>query len=176
MIPVDSEAARDAENLERSVRHESIHGLIHSLTNGRAPGWIDEGLAQWGEGPIHPALRRILQEWLRDRPLIPFKELQTGFTHLSQEKVPAAYAGSLFATQEIVALYGFHTLKLYFDKLKNNEERRKAFRESFGTEEESFQQVAEARLRASFFPDPPNRRLSHLHKKGKVTKTRTRHS
>ena len=44
--------------LERLVRHEYAHLLIHQATNGNAPRWLHEGLAQVAEPRSAPRLDR----------------------------------------------------------------------------------------------------------------------
>ena len=36
--------------LSRVLKHELTHSFIQQKTHGRAPTWIQEGIAQWMEG------------------------------------------------------------------------------------------------------------------------------
>jgi len=47
-----------AQELERLVRHEYAHAAIHDLARGRAPRWLQEGLAQALEGAAADPLLR----------------------------------------------------------------------------------------------------------------------
>jgi hypothetical protein len=46
--------------LQRVLSHELTHAIVHSKTRGRAPRWLQEGLAQWSEP--RPLLRRQILE------------------------------------------------------------------------------------------------------------------
>lgn len=51
-------AATPPAALEALVRHEYAHAAVHALARGRAPRWLQEGLAQLLEGaPADPMLR-----------------------------------------------------------------------------------------------------------------------
>ncbi len=49
-IRLPADALTGGEALDRLLAHEYTHALVHSLSNGRAPRWLQEGLAQHFEG------------------------------------------------------------------------------------------------------------------------------
>jgi Peptidase MA superfamily len=139
LIPLERKGKQDVADIKRSVKHEFYHSVIHTLTAGRCPGWIDEGLAQWAEGKESPLLKKSLLKWLKDNgDLIDFSELQTGFTQLTIDKVTPAYAQSLYGAKELVSSYGYDRLKSYFKRLKKGEPKEHAFKRVFGTSEKEF--------------------------------------
>jgi hypothetical protein len=145
MIPMSAQEKLDLENLERSVRHEYLHSVVHALSGGRCPGWLDEGLAQWIEGDENPALRPALTRWLNANDPVPFSLLQGGFTKLRPSMVPAAYAQSLVAAKEVISIHGMSKIARYLGMLKEGEEKSDAFEDAFGVSEDEF----EAQLHAS---------------------------
>jgi hypothetical protein len=118
MIPISSQSPLDYEELSRAVKHEYTHAIIHALSNGRCPGWLDEGIAQWAEGDENPALQPALHRWLKSNPPIALSKLKGGFTRLEASMVPAAYAQSLFASNMILSNHGFKSLSRYLSELK----------------------------------------------------------
>jgi hypothetical protein len=115
VIPLSRESEPDLDNIQRSVRHEYTHAVIHALSKGRCPGWLDEGLAQWAEGSVNPLLLQALTRWLDKNPAVPFTLLQGGFTKLPSEMVPAAYGQSLVGTRLLIQRHG---LKQFGDFLR----------------------------------------------------------
>ncbi len=82
-------------SLLRTLNHEFAHALTASISKERCPGWLDEGIAQLVEDSEHPLLRKVLQEWLSEEPLLDLNLLQAGFTKLESNLIPIAYAQSL---------------------------------------------------------------------------------
>ena len=131
IIPLSLRGAVDLSAVERSLRHEYTHAVINSISKGRCPGWLDEGMAQWAEGQENPALRPALYEWLGYNSPLELRLLQGGFTRLDPDMVAAAYAQSLFAANTMINTFGFTPISSYFSKLRDNVERREAFRQAF---------------------------------------------
>jgi tetratricopeptide (TPR) repeat protein len=48
-IPIERESAPD-ERIEGLLGHELAHAYLHRVSQGRAPAWLQEGLAQYVEG------------------------------------------------------------------------------------------------------------------------------
>ncbi len=138
-IPITEEEIQDPQDIVRSIRHEYAHAVIHRLSGGQCPGWLDEGLAQWAEGRENPGLKPALARWVATRAPVPLGLLQGGFTKLEVEMVPAAYAQSLYSANLIVASFGFDTISRYFRNLRGNQAKELAFREAFGITEAEFE-------------------------------------
>ena len=146
-IPLALDERIDLDNLERSIKHEYTHSVINALSDGRCPGWLDEGIAQWAEGSVNPALEPALKGWLvRNKP-IPLSLLQGGFTRLETMMVPTAYAQSLFATRSIINSFGFTKLSSYFRSLRSGTHKGSAFETAFRMSERGFEQALESSMR-----------------------------
>lgn len=142
IIPLSLTEPNDELSIVRAVRHEFTHAAIHSLSGGKAPGWIDEGIAQWAEGSENPALRPALRAWLRESPPVPLSLLRGGFTRLEEPMVAPAYAQSLVAARLLLEQFGVTAIRLYFDDLRTGVAPGRAFQRRFGISESQF----EARL------------------------------
>jgi hypothetical protein len=147
VIPLSTTQPIDLENLHRSVKHEYTHAIISALSGGRAPGWLDEGLAQLAEGEEHPALRASLKSWLQVNDPVPLSLLQGGFTKLSTPMVPPAYAQSLLASKAIVDTYGFSKIGVYLAALRKGVDKDRAFATGFGISPEVFEQKLASALK-----------------------------
>lgn len=147
VIPVDDPDEVDMDNLVRSLRHEYMHAVINVLSGGRCPGWLDEGLAQWAEGSENPALRPALAAWIRHREPIPLHAMQGGFTRFEAEKVPVAYAQSLFAANTVIDTFGFSELRRFLNHLQAGNSQKQAFEVAFAMSPESFEQRLQLALK-----------------------------
>jgi len=141
LLPISENTQVQGHELIRSLRHEYAHALINAHSSGKAPGWIDEGLAQIFEGDEHPGLRIALFNWLDNNPAIPLSSLQLGFTKLDSKMVAAAYAQSLFASKLLVGSFNNLSLRDYFSSLRIGIDNKVAFSEAFGISEEQFEKI-----------------------------------
>jgi hypothetical protein len=140
IIPISLSQPIDIENIRRSVKHEYSHAVLSALSGGQIPGWLDEGLAQWIEGDENPALRATLKSYLKRAQPVPLALLQGGFTKLSPQMVPAAYAQSLLAVQALIKAYGISKFSEYLSALRDEEDRDLAFEKTFGINLAEFEQ------------------------------------
>jgi len=139
IIPISAAGPPSAESLLRTVRHEYTHAVIHAMSDGRCPGWLDEGIAQWAEGQENPALRPALARWLQNQSPVSLSLLQGGFTRLDSQMVPAAYAQSLFAANTVINTFGFDRVRIYLDRLNQGLDSNRAFEKSFNISEKQFE-------------------------------------
>jgi hypothetical protein len=146
---MSTEGETDYDNLVRSIKHEYTHAVIHALSDGKCPGWLDEGLAQWAEGDENPALKPALSTWLRRNEVVSLKLLQGGFTKLETRMVAAAYAQSLYAAEYVINGFGFEKIKTYFEDLRSGTSKEDAFSGSFGISESSFERRLSGHLKTS---------------------------
>ena len=138
IIPLSSKKEIDLDNLVRSVKHEYTHAIMSSLSGGRLPGWLDEGIAQWFEGSESPGLRDALREWLKDHKPVSLSLLQGGFTKLNTEMVPAAYAQSLLATKALAEKFGFPAIGRFLILLREGVDKQSAFLTAFDMTQEAY--------------------------------------
>jgi len=148
LIPLSLTEDPDIDNVRRSVRHEYTHAVINALSAGRAPGWLDEGIAQWIEGEENPALRPALARWLQDNDPVPLSLMQGGFTKMSADMVPAAYAQSLFSATVVINTFGFGDIRTYLESLKQGMDKDAAFAYGFSLDTASFERRLGRTLRS----------------------------
>lgn len=132
VIPIDRSRPLDTQDLRRSLRHEYFHAITHALSQGRCPGWLDEGLAQHLEGSSPNRLWSALSQWVRSRDMVPFQRLSRGFTKLPNEMVAPAYAQSLVAARMIRTQFGMPAVRSFLERLKRGDDGDVAFRIAFG--------------------------------------------
>ena len=139
VIPLSPTEPIDKENLTRSVKHEYTHAVLHALSGGKCPGWVDEGIAQLAEGEVHPLVEPALRRWLLRQEPVALSLLQGGFTGLATEMVPAAYAQSLISARVLLKAYGWEKMKGYLSALSQGTSGQDAFQASFGISESTFE-------------------------------------
>jgi tetratricopeptide (TPR) repeat protein len=126
-LPVKN--AEERPELFRTVLyHEYTHALVFTLTGGRVPLWLNEGLAEY---------------FSRDYPVqtgqvIPLQRLETSFNGLSRRQVPLAYHESYSAVRHLIDRYGLYYLKDILERVGEGENFRNAFFSVFGMEYDSF--------------------------------------
>lgn len=81
--------------LSRVLKHELTHSFIQQKTRGRAPTWIQEGLAEWMEGKRSENNTQGMLRMFANVPEQVPVHFQGDWMKLPDEKVAAAYAWSL---------------------------------------------------------------------------------
>jgi hypothetical protein len=96
--------------LERVIFHEYTHALVYRLSRGRAPAWLNEGLAQYEEGARRPGFSAAVKALVAEGGM-PLDSLGRSFMNLPPEKAAKAYTLSLSVTAFIIDEFGFSSLK-----------------------------------------------------------------
>lgn len=96
-------AALQNESLDKTLRHEYAHALVHARTGGNVPTWLSEGLAITSENRETDEAREVMRSAGR---LIPLHELHGSFLTLPATQVPLAYAESEAAVRYLLARHG----------------------------------------------------------------------
>ena len=102
-LPVGGIADGDSAVLERTLRHEYGHVLVHQLTHGRCPVWLNEGVAIWCRGGARRRARGLGA--CRRSPArcsSRSRDLEGSFTRLPADRVHVAYAQSYLAVRALV--------------------------------------------------------------------------
>ncbi len=134
-LAVSWAALRD-ERLDKTLRHEYTHALVHARTRGNVPTWLSEGLAVANEGRGTERARRL--GWAADR-LIPLDELHGSFMALPPAQIPLAYAESEAAVRYLLARHGETAVRALLARLGKAEDFAAAIRDVTGGTYADFQ-------------------------------------
>ncbi len=91
--------------LERVIFHEYTHALVYRLSAGRAPTWLNEGLAQYEEGRARPGFAARAAALVREGGM-PLRSLEGSFLALAPEEAAKAYDLSFSVTSYIINEFG----------------------------------------------------------------------
>ncbi|MDO8546914.1 MAG: peptidase MA family metallohydrolase [Nitrospirales bacterium] len=122
-------AALHEESLDKTLRHEYTHALIHARTRGNVPTWLSEGLAVANEGRGADHERNLARA--ADR-LIPLDELHGSFLNLPSTQVPLAYAESAAAVDYLLSRHGAPKVRALLERLGESKNFDAAFQEAVG--------------------------------------------
>ena len=150
IVPISESSAVATDSFERTIRHEYFHAVIDKLTKGVCPGWIEEGFAQIIEGKDNDALANFYYGWVRTNGMLPFENLQHGFTDLGADLAPVAYAQSVFAVKMLLNKFGYPAMRSYFSHLGAGVVPSVAFERAFGIDEFYFQDMLTEELRGMY--------------------------
>jgi tetratricopeptide (TPR) repeat protein len=121
-----SASATHSTSLERLVRHEYAHLVIHQATRGRAPRWLHEGLAQVLEPRAAPRLVEIDVDL--DRRAFTLAGLDRLFR---SNAVGIAYQISHVVAESLVDRGGMTGMRAFLGRLGQGEALPQALRGAF---------------------------------------------
>ncbi len=104
-IPVGGVTER-TELLEGVLFHEYSHAVVHRIAKGKAPMWLNEGIAQYVEGK---RVSDLQQEFMKDfigENRFSLRNLEGSFMGLDSKQAQKAYLMSLSATEYIIREFG----------------------------------------------------------------------
>jgi tetratricopeptide (TPR) repeat protein len=130
----------DTPELARTLRHEYAHSLILSISGGRCPIWLNEGVAMWCEDEQGNGR----EEWALGASGLDRRfglvELEMSFMRLSPLQAAAAYAQSYLAVRHIVSRYGELALQKLLEAFASTQSTQDAFREALSIELSTFEE------------------------------------
>jgi Flp pilus assembly protein TadD len=126
-IPISGMQAVDS-NLARVLKHELAHSFVNLASNGRAPTWLHEGIAQLEEPQsiAHDGSR--LAALYSSSHNIPLNQLEGSFTRFSEAEAAVAYAQSLASAEYIREVYGMSSLSFMLKRLAEGQSNESVLR------------------------------------------------
>jgi tetratricopeptide (TPR) repeat protein len=137
-IPVSGITSVTPE-LARVLKHELAHSFIASLSSGRCPTWLNEGIAQLLEPKSLASEGRPLAELFKAQQDIPLNMLESGFARFSDVKASIAYAESLAAVSYINDSYGMSDVQSILERLSQGNSTEAALRATIHSDYGQFQ-------------------------------------
>lgn len=116
-LPVER-VAGDRAAADAALRHEYTHVVVHRLSGGQAPAWLNEGLALYMErGPDAAGSWERETRRLRAGERPPLAALHRGFTELAPDDASLAYAESYGATRALIQRHGLAPVRRLLESL-----------------------------------------------------------
>jgi tetratricopeptide (TPR) repeat protein len=103
--------------LSRVLKHELTHSFVGQKTLGRAPTWIQEGLAQWMEGKRSDPNAGALIAIYKSDPALGLEHFAGDWMKLSNVEASAAYAWALANVEFMVQAGGMNDVDRLLDRL-----------------------------------------------------------
>jgi hypothetical protein len=104
-------------DLSRVLKHELTHSFVQQKTHGRAPTWLQEGLAQWMEGLRSEGDAASLVRTYEQKEAASLGALERSWTRLPSEEAAYAYAWSLANVEYIVQTNGMTDMERILDRI-----------------------------------------------------------
>jgi len=105
------------EELSRVLKHELTHSFVQQKTHGRAPTWIQEGLAQWMEGKRSGENAAALLEIYGDGHAISLGSLEGSWMGFPSGAAVYAYAWALANVESIVQADGMGDVERILNRI-----------------------------------------------------------
>ena len=127
-VPVQGLTSVNSE-LSRVLKHELTHSFIGQKTRGRAPTWIQEGLAQWMEGKRSDENAAVLVQVYDNGQAASLGNLEGSWMGLPAEVVHYAYAWSLANVEYIVETQGMGDMERILGRIAEGASTEQAVRD-----------------------------------------------
>lgn len=124
--------ARGTERLARTVRHEYAHAAIVTLSKGKAPVWLNEGLAQVAEETDDAGRTNRLRMAVADGSVLALADLEGGFTRFDRDQASLAYAQAYFAAKYLLEHKGAYNVRRLLEAMATADTSDAAFKQALG--------------------------------------------
>lgn len=114
--------------MSRVLRHELTHSFVAHISHGRAPQWLNEGIAELEQGANTSTFGSRLAGLYSSGHQVPLNMLEGNFDGLSSNEAFVAYAEGLAAVEYIRATYGISDLARILQKLGDGQPIESALR------------------------------------------------
>lgn len=148
-IPVQGLSAMTPE-LARVLKHELTHSFITQKSRGRAPTWLQEGLAQWMEGRRSSSTAGALVATASQGAVPPLSALEGSWMGLSGNAAAFAYAWSLAVVEAMIQSGGVSDVSRLLDRVGTSASTETAVRESLHSDYSDLEQQTIAYLKREY--------------------------
>ena len=136
--------------LSRVLKHELTHSFVGQKTRGRAPTWIQEGLAQWMEGKRSGDSAGVLAQVYRDGHAPSLGSLEGSWMGLSSDAAGYAYAWALANVEYIVQTDGMGDIERILDLIASGTSTEEALRQVLHSDYNDLMQSTAEYLRKNY--------------------------
>lgn len=126
-IPISGVSTVTPE-LASVLRHELTHSFVAQITHGRAPQWLNEGIAELEQGASTSSFGARLAAVYSSGHQVPLNMLESNFESLDRSEAMVAYAESLAAVEYISSTYGISDVARILERLGDGQPIESALR------------------------------------------------
>jgi tetratricopeptide (TPR) repeat protein len=137
-------------DLSRVLKHELTHSFVQQKTRGRAPTWLQEGLAQWMEGKRSGEDAATLVQIYDAKQNTSLAQLEGSWMGLSGDSAAYAYAWALANVEYIVQSGGMGDIERILDRLAQGESTEAALRSVLHSDYNDLMQSTAEYLRKNY--------------------------
>jgi len=137
-------------DLSRVLKHELTHSFVQQKTHGRAPTWLQEGLAQWMEGKRSDLNAVGLLRIYDAKQALSLGQLEGSWMQFSSGKGTYAYAWSLAQVETIVQQNGVGDIEQLLERIATGESAESALRNAWHSDYEELEQLTANYLRKNY--------------------------
>jgi tetratricopeptide (TPR) repeat protein len=137
-------------DLSRVLRHELTHSFVGQKTHGRAPVWLQEGIAQWMEGQRSKDNAAVLVQVYDEKQAMALGQLEGSWMQLSGPIAGYAYAWSLANVEYIVQADGMGDVERILNRIAEGSSTEGAVQEVLHVSYEDLAQATTAYLRKTY--------------------------
>jgi peptidase MA superfamily protein/tetratricopeptide repeat protein len=145
-VPVQGLTSVNPE-LAHVLKHELTHSFIGQKSHGRAPTWLQEGVAQYMEGRRSSASAGTLLDAANQGAVPTLETLEGSWMALPGNSAAMAYAWSLAAVESIVQAGGIGDISRLLDRIAAAPSTGEALRDTLHANYADLQQQTIAYLR-----------------------------
>jgi tetratricopeptide (TPR) repeat protein len=136
--------------LSRVLKHELTHSFVGQKTRGRAPTWIQEGLAQWMEGQRSEQSAAMLTHIYADGAASPLGSLEGSWMRLDSAQAAYAYSWALANIEYIIAADGMSDIERILERIGSGQSTEAALREVVHSDYTDVSQSTDEFLRRTY--------------------------
>lgn len=121
LVAVTEDGQFVSPDLAKTLRHEYVHFIVAELSAGRAPAWLDEGLAQILSGAENPRAHQALVDWVSNNGYIELAKLNDTMLVGDSSVVLAAYGESYVAVRTLINQFGISKIRALLQRIATDE-------------------------------------------------------
>ena len=116
-------------DLARVLKHELTHSFVGQKSRGRAPTWLQEGIAQYMEGRRSTSAAGALVDAAGQGAIPRLDTMEGSWMNLSGNSAAFAYAWALAVVESIVDAGGMSDISRLLDRVATSPSTEAALRE-----------------------------------------------
>jgi tetratricopeptide (TPR) repeat protein len=148
-VPVQGLTSLTPE-LSRVLKHELTHSFIQQKTHGRAPTWMQEGIAQWMEGKRSSENSSALIQIYDQKTAKPLNQLEGTWMGLPADVASYAYAWALANVEYLIQADGMGDIERILNRIAAGDSTEAGLSEVLHSDYEDLMQSTVNYLRKTY--------------------------